>query len=463
MWADLPEFDSNFDTADANTAAYKLPNIDKWLADTESGSTAPSAVHGRVAGGGGGSVDTPGVDSIEFRHARDGVTGWVAVYTGPTIATDRGGSVRGREMLIASTDGSTLMARWLKVALHRSGHMKEKTEEKEASFAALLHHDAVAHAIARATQKEYINDQIVHQPMAMLRRRNYAVSPLPPPPPLQLTEPLLHHQRATPATHYSPAQPQGVTNNHRQTTLLYVHIPKTGGTSIEAAAKAYGIKWGRHDARFKHSQHTDAVRGLPRLCRTAWHEPFQFHVSERPQNVQTFCVIRPAAERLVSEYNYRIKLQHGHTAANDQSTGCPTPQDLERWILVALDEYAKSKYAFDCHLLSSSAYAAGCNHMIPYTPGLAMLTVFLERHGLPHIPFGGDSDGGDSGGAVGAGGARKKHNAHLWNCSVSLADISPHVLDRINVAYPDDDALYKEALTNHAYSLPTYPNKNPTI
>lgn len=75
--------------------------------------------------------------------------------------------------------------------------------------------------------------------------------------------------------------------------------------------------------------------------------------------------------------------------------------------------------------------------MLPYTPGLATLTAFLERHGLPHIPFGG-------------GGARKKHNTHLLNCSVSLADLSPYVLDRINVAYPDDNALYKAALIKHA-------------
>ena len=81
--------------------------------------------------------------------------------------------------------------------------------------------------------------------------------------------------------------------------------------------------------------------------------------------------------------------------------------------------------------------------MLPYTPGLATLTAFLERHGLPHIPFGG---GGNDGG----GGARKKHNAHLLNCSVSLADLSPYVLDRINVAYPDDNALYKAALIKHA-------------
>ena len=41
---------------------------------------------------------------------------------------------------------------------------------------------------------------------------------------------------------------------------------------------------------------TDGTKTLPtglhRLCRTAWHEPFQFHVSKRPPNIQTFCVVR---------------------------------------------------------------------------------------------------------------------------------------------------------------------------
>ena len=56
--------------------------------------------------------------------------------------------------------------------------------------------------------------------------------------------------------------------------LFYMHIPKTGGSSIEYAGQRAGHAWGRLDTFY------DAVGRdhKDKLCGSPWHEPFQYNL-----------------------------------------------------------------------------------------------------------------------------------------------------------------------------------------
>jgi len=77
--------------------------------------------------------------------------------------------------------------------------------------------------------------------------------------------------------------------------LKFIHITKTGGTSIENIAKENGIYWGRYDQDLKF------------LGSVFWHIPFQFceRNSEKNRlidNFEFFVVVRNPYDRCVSEY-----------------------------------------------------------------------------------------------------------------------------------------------------------------
>jgi hypothetical protein len=69
--------------------------------------------------------------------------------------------------------------------------------------------------------------------------------------------------------------------------LRFSHITKTAGTSIEDAALASGIQWGRHHLTGKHY----------------WHDPISTFPSELREPYDWFIVVRNPYERILSEYH----------------------------------------------------------------------------------------------------------------------------------------------------------------
>jgi len=69
--------------------------------------------------------------------------------------------------------------------------------------------------------------------------------------------------------------------------LKFSHITKTAGTSIEDAAFARGIKWGRHHLKGQHF----------------WHDPISTLPSELRESYDWFTVVRNPYERILSEYH----------------------------------------------------------------------------------------------------------------------------------------------------------------
>jgi len=114
--------------------------------------------------------------------------------------------------------------------------------------------------------------------------------------------------------------------------LLFVHIPKTGGTSIEDSLKKHNINVGRFKNSMKNTELFNNV-----TC-SYWHiPPKNMNISFNDYNV--FTVIRNPYKRFVSEYKYN---------------GCKKHTDINKWAVSLRDN--PNPYKNDCHLLPQIEY-----------------------------------------------------------------------------------------------------------
>jgi hypothetical protein len=106
----------------------------------------------------------------------------------------------------------------------------------------------------------------------------------------------------------------------KQTDLVLVHIPKTGGTSIEQAAlkSKSRLLWG---FQYDHARFRQKRRGLPKVesliplcvgnfgmkCCSWWHIPPRYVNEWRPyySAQHRFCAVRDPYARALSEYSFR--------------------------------------------------------------------------------------------------------------------------------------------------------------
>ena len=77
--------------------------------------------------------------------------------------------------------------------------------------------------------------------------------------------------------------------------LKFIHITKTGGTSIENIGLKHGIKWGRFDTEML--KHFDKKESL-----SIWHYPFTLLDKKYKQKYDWFLVVRNPYDRVLSEY-----------------------------------------------------------------------------------------------------------------------------------------------------------------
>jgi hypothetical protein len=75
-----------------------------------------------------------------------------------------------------------------------------------------------------------------------------------------------------------------------QKELKFLHITKTGGTTIENIANAKGIKWGRF--------HLTGRNELP-----YWHDDLSMLSADLKQKYDWFAVVRNPYDRIISEYH----------------------------------------------------------------------------------------------------------------------------------------------------------------
>lgn len=86
-------------------------------------------------------------------------------------------------------------------------------------------------------------------------------------------------------------------NNDKINNYKFLHITKTGGTSIEEFALKLGIKWGKYDKIFYQNYNKEGF----------WHIPLNYFNLETINKYKWFVIVRNPYDRIISEINYLIK------------------------------------------------------------------------------------------------------------------------------------------------------------
>lgn len=116
-------------------------------------------------------------------------------------------------------------------------------------------------------------------------------------------------------------------------TILFIHIPKSGGTSLKTWLSAHG----EQSLYLKHRK--DMLPLVPqhfhREYLDALFAPGFFDYS--------FCITRNPYSRILSEYNYRI------TRPTLRNKALPSPS-FDRWLKSSLRKYQSDPFLFSNHL-----------------------------------------------------------------------------------------------------------------
>jgi len=147
-------------------------------------------------------------------------------------------------------------------------------------------------------------------------------------------------------------------NASNPVSLQFIHIPKTGGTSIELWGKANGFRWGKYDK----SLSGDKKRGSYH-CNT-WHTP-------QNMSMESFCVVRKPFDRLQSEFRHR-------TCAKDAQMSCDSAF-FNAWARRILNGPLDAN---DCHLLPQTTYLAHCDNVLAFDEMQEQFTRLLTERGF---------------------------------------------------------------------------------
>mmetsp|Transcript_9667 Transcript_9667/g.32191 ORF Transcript_9667/g.32191 Transcript_9667/m.32191 type:complete len:269 (+) Transcript_9667:2-808(+) len=149
--------------------------------------------------------------------------------------------------------------------------------------------------------------------------------------------------------------------------LHFLHIPKTGGTSIEMLGLRLGVRWGANDQR-QRVQVRDGEEGSFK-CVPPWHSPRRFPGP-------TFCVVREPASRWVAQW---------HHEETEPSKYCDKGR-FDSWTKRSLSALRASggnrSTRANCHFLPTAEYAAHCSTTLRYEQLASDLRALLECYDL---------------------------------------------------------------------------------
>lgn len=155
----------------------------------------------------------------------------------------------------------------------------------------------------------------------------------------------------------------------RQKRLVFAHIPKNAGTTIEDIARQFGVQWGRHGTQ----QRYGAARQLMPDGSTCskWHVPPEYLPEPNLySNAEVFCVTRHPYERALSEYRWALGLVNPPQAPRLRAAQPCTPAGLNTFLQQTLRRVQQGQtFIDDCHFLPQEKFVWGrgkkwCNHIL---------------------------------------------------------------------------------------------------
>lgn len=154
--------------------------------------------------------------------------------------------------------------------------------------------------------------------------------------------------------------------------VLYIHVPKTGGSWVEDLMRSYGPVSG---VRFG-----DAFGGLP-CSPQHFHAPLLEHIysTDRWAVENTFdfvfMTVRDPVPRLQSEFRYRVVASRPVRLAQRMGLAA----DFGRWARRALARARRDPFALDNHLRPQTEFQAFGAHVFRVEDGLDRITVALDE------------------------------------------------------------------------------------
>lgn len=170
---------------------------------------------------------------------------------------------------------------------------------------------------------------------------------------------------------------------NESTPLLFIHIPKTAGTTIEDAAYAKGIRWGRF-----------FMWGMVNLpdgnsCH-AYHVPPRYFAT--PQDMypadNAFCVVRHPFDRAVSEYKYLVSSDWGMKTRFLADQKPCTQEGLNSFLQQTLQLFLQGqRYQNDCHMVPQYEYIWGmgsqsCREVLRIEDFPASFNQLMSKYGF---------------------------------------------------------------------------------
>jgi len=187
--------------------------------------------------------------------------------------------------------------------------------------------------------------------------------------------------------------------------LEFVHITKTGGTSIENAAANIGVAWGvckffRDAGCVALADNSDAppIEDIKQwacdMTTTTWKvqpwhcPPRNFKYADMYYASDTFAIVRNPYDRIVSEY-YWASNYNGRRVQSKSNN----PNMLNGWIQESLEEVEKSGICMMGHCIPMHKYTHRdgkkiVDHVLHLENITAELPILLEKYGLDAIQLG---------------------------------------------------------------------------
>ena len=113
--------------------------------------------------------------------------------------------------------------------------------------------------------------------------------------------------------------------------LQFIHIPKTGGTTVEKIGARYGARWGAQKAEWTRDSHPDCPLGCLGTWQSCspWHLPLATFRSRGESGgvsslQETFCIVRDPVQRAISQFSFQLQAEATPASyiATGVSKGC---------------------------------------------------------------------------------------------------------------------------------------------
>lgn len=163
--------------------------------------------------------------------------------------------------------------------------------------------------------------------------------------------------------------------------IVFIHIPKTGGTSIEEAGLKQGIDWGYSKGKsgwFATGMHGESCNRR--------HTPPYLHPDDY-SNKETFCIVREPYSRMISEYRYLRDEHWGGVYGVRRKESCV--EGLNKWVQDTLRQYIYTHFMHDCHVIPQSQFIWGpdgqrwCQNILRFERLTDSVNSFMKSRAVP--------------------------------------------------------------------------------